>query len=309
PLSDMTNIAAIGAGAELFDHIRHMLWTAGPSVLACVVVYLAAGAGGDGTGPPTRDANGFLAGLDAAFSLHPVVLLPPVVGVWAIARRFPAAPAITLSAAVAVALGVLVQGFGLQAALTAAVTGFEPRLLAARGLDPAAVDPRLLTLVQRGGIFSMATTLVIVFAAFLLTGAMEAYGALDRLIRGLRSAARGVFGLVAATMAAGATMIGLTSHGGVTALVIGGLFQSAYDERGLARVNLSRSIEDSVTLTEPLMPWTVSAVFMAGTLGVATIDYLPWAVFNYGGPLFSLLIAALYRRTGTGIKAAGAGGP
>jgi NhaC family Na+:H+ antiporter len=302
PLSDMTNIAAIGAGSELFDHIRHMVWTAGPSFVACLAVYFLAGTGGTGTASRAADAEGFLAGLDAAFSLSPLVLLPPVVVVWAIARRVPAAPGIALSSAVAISLGVALQGFGLQDALVAAVAGFEPGLLADRGLDPDAMDPRVIALVDRGGIFSMATTLVIVFAAFLLAGAMEAYGALDRLIRALLGTVRGVFGLIAATMAAGGTMIGLTSHGGVTALVVGGLFQPAYDERGLARVNLSRSIEDSVTLTEPLMPWTVSAVFMAGTLGVATTAYLPWAVFNYGGPIFSLLIAATYGRTGLGIR-------
>ena len=97
-------------------------------------------------------------------------------------------------------------------------------------------------------------------------------------------------------------MIGLTSHGGVTALVIGGLFQQAYRERGLDTVNLSRSLEDSVTITEPLMPWTVSAVFMATTLGVPTVQYAPWAVFCYGGPVFSLLIAGLYRYTRFGIR-------
>jgi len=97
-------------------------------------------------------------------------------------------------------------------------------------------------------------------------------------------------------------MIALTSHGGVTALVIGGLFQKAYADRGLAPQNLSRSLEDSVTITEPLMPWTVSAVYMATTLGVPTIAYAPWAVFCYGGPVFSLLIAATYARTGYGVR-------
>ncbi|HJQ61562.1 MAG TPA: Na+/H+ antiporter NhaC family protein, partial [Burkholderiales bacterium] len=93
-----------------------------------------------------------------------------------------------------------------------------------------------------------------------------------------------------------------TSHQGVTALVIGGLFRGAYLERGLAPENLSRALEDSVTITEPLMPWTVSGVFMATTLGISTLSYAPWAVFCYSGPLISLAIAALYRRTGYGIK-------
>jgi NhaC family Na+:H+ antiporter len=80
------------------------------------------------------------------------------------------------------------------------------------------------------------------------------------------------------------------------------LFQKAYAERGLAPENLSRSVEDSVTITEPLMPWTVSAVYMATTLGVPTMDYAPWAVFCYGGPIFSLLLAATFTRTGFGLR-------
>jgi NhaC family Na+:H+ antiporter len=148
----------------------------------------------------------------------------------------------------------------------------------------------------------MATTLVVVISAFLLAAAMEVSGAIPLLIGKLLASVTSVFRLIAATMASGGTMIALTSHGGVTALVVGGLFQSAYKERGLAPENLSRSLEDSVTITEPLMPWTVSAIFMATTIGVPTVQYAPWAVFCYGGPFFSLLIAATYRFTRFGIR-------
>lgn len=302
PLSDTTNIAAIGAGSELFDHIRHMTWTAGPSLVVCLLVYLLVPVGAAAPGSGAADTASFLVDLEAVFELHPIVLLPPAVVVWGIARRVPAALAIAASSVVAVALGVGVQGFGFQDALVAGVAGFDADMLRPLGVDPTTLDPRVLTLAERGGINSMATTLVVVFAAFLLTGAMEVYGALDRLITAMVAAVRGVFGLVSATMAAGFAMIALTSHAGVTMLVVGGLFQPAYDQRDLARVNLSRSMEDSVTLVEPLMPWTVSAVFMSTTLGVSTLDYLPWAVFNYGGPVFSLVVAGLYRWTGVGIR-------
>ncbi len=100
-------------------------------------------------------------------------------------------------------------------------------------------------------------------------------------------------------------MIALTSHGGVTALIVGGLFQDAYLERGLAPENLSRSLEDSVTILEPLMPWTVSAIFMATTLGVPTIEYMPWAVFCMTGWMFSLLLAATFSHTGFELKTLG----
>ena len=88
-------------------------------------------------------------------------------------------------------------------------------------------------------------------------------------------------------------------------MIVGGLYQKAYAERGFAPENLSRSIEDSVTIVEPLMPWTVSAVFMATTLGVPTLSYAPWAWFCFCGPVWSLLLAATYDMTGFGLKRLG----
>jgi NhaC family Na+:H+ antiporter len=305
PLSDSTNIAAIAADAPLYTHIRHMLYTALPSAVACLIVYgLAArwaGAGGPGT---PDEARRLLVDLDAVFNLHWATLLPPAIVVWSIVRRVPAALAISGSALVAAGLGVGLQGFGVYEALVAAVGGFQVDMIAATGADADAVGQAFQTLVARGGLYGMAPTLVVILAAFLLAGAMEASGSLDLLMGRMLASVRSVFGLIAATMASGATLIALTSHGGVTSLVVGGLFQSPYRERGLAPENLSRSLEDSITITEPLMPWTVSAIFMATTLGVPTIAYAPWAVFCYGGPIFSLLIAAAYRRTGWGLRRA-----
>ncbi len=303
PLSDSTNIAAIGADAELYAHIRHMLYTAVPSFTVCLVVYtLEARLTAGGTGAGTGGARALLGDIDSVYRLSWIVLIPPAIVVWSIVRRVPAALAIALSSVVAMIIGVALQGFGVQEAVVAAVGGFQADMVAATGADPSALGPDFLTLVERGGLYGMAPTLIVVISAFLLAGAMDASGSLDLLIARLLERVRSVFGLIAATMTAGATMIALTSHGGVTSLVVGGLFRGAYRERGLAAVNLSRSLEDSVTITEPLMPWTVSAVFMATTLGVPTIRYAPWAVFCYGGPFFSLLLAALYRRTGFGLR-------
>jgi NhaC family Na+:H+ antiporter len=192
-----------------------------------------------------------------------------------------------------------VQQMTPEHALLAAVSGFRVEMIPAVPTDVP--SDALVRLVSRGGMYAMAGTLVVIIAAFLLAGAMEVSGALRFLMQRLLAGVRSIFGLIAATMTAGATMIAMTSHSGVTALVVGSLFGGAYEERGLARENLSRSLEDSVTITEPLMPWTVSAMFMATTLGVPTADYAPWAVFCYGGPVASLLIAAAFKRTGVGI--------
>ena len=303
PLSDSTNICAIGAGADLYAHIRHMMYTAVPSFVLCLVLYTLASRltpiTADGT---TGGAETLLADLDAVFVLSPLVLIPPAIVVVSIVRKVPPALAIAISSLLAIVLGIWLQGFGVNEAIRAAVGGFELEMIGSTGADPGTTGADFGRLVERGGLYGMANTLIVVIAAFLLAGAMSASGSLELLIEKMLAAVSSVFGLIAATMAAGATTIALTSHGGVTALVIGGLFQGAYEERELAPVNLSRSLEDSVTITEPLMPWTVSAVFMAGTLGVSTVEYAPWALFCYGGPFFSLLIAALYERTRFGIR-------
>ena len=303
PLSDSTNICAIGAGAPLYSHIRHMLYTAVPSAMGALIVYaLAARLMPVVSNGMPESARTVLADIETVFRLSPIVLLPPAIVVWSIVRRVPPALAIALSSVVAGSIGILLQGFGLHDAIVSAIAGFRLDMVESVGADPKALGAAFAALVERGGLYAMADTLVVVIAAFLLAGAMDASGALDLLIKRMLAAVRSLFGLIAATMAAGGTMIALTSHGGVTALVIGGLFQGAYRERGLAPENLSRSLEDSVTITEPLMPWTVSAVFMATTLGVPTLSYAPWAVFCYGGPIFSLLIAALFRHSGFGVR-------
>jgi NhaC family Na+:H+ antiporter len=308
PLSDSTIICSMAAEAPLFLHIRHMLYTAVPSFVMCLILYTLAAQlmPASGGGLP-GSARAVLADIAAAYQLHWLVMLPPIVVTVCIVSRVPAALAIMLSSLVAVAIGITLQGFAARDGLMAAVAGFRVDMLSSVGVDPAGVSADFRTLVQRGGLYSMATTLIVIISAFLLAGAMEVSGSLNLLIERLLRSVRSVFGLIASTMAAGATMIGLTSHGGVTALVIGGLFQKAYRDRGLAPENLSRSLEDSITITEPLMPWTVSGVFMATTVGVPTLQYAPWAVFCYGGPIFSLLLAGLYSRTNFGLKPLGSG--
>jgi Na+:H+ antiporter, NhaC family len=303
PLSDSTILAAVSANVDLYAHIRHMLYTAGPSFVLALIVYAGASrfGGAADAGIPAQGRL-ILADLDAVYNLGWFTLIPPAVVIVSIVRRVPAVIAIALSSFVAAIIAITAQQFTPQDAVLAAVGGVQLSMIASTGVDVATLSEPFTRLVVRGGLYYMASTLVLVFAAFLLAAGMEVSGALSALITRLLLSVRSTFALIAATMTAGFTMIGLTSHGGVTMLVVGGVFQKAYADRRLAPQNLSRSLEDSVTITEPLMPWTVSAVFMAATLGVPTIEYAPWAVFCYGGPIFSLAIAALFSRTGFGIR-------
>jgi len=307
PLSDSTNICAIGAGADLYAHIRHMLFTSGPSFLLAGLVYAVVGQRSSAPGGLPAKALQLLEEVEGVYLLNAWALLPLLIVLVGVALKKPSALTLAVSSLFAMGLGVWVQGFRLKDAVFTAVNGFDAGMVRSLEKDPEALSEVFSRLLERGGLNSMAPTLILILSAFLLAGAMDASGALNLIVRRLLALARGVFGLIAATMAAGAVMISLTSHGGVTALIVGGLFQDAYRERRLAAENLSRSLEDSVTIVEPLLPWTVSALYMATTLGVPTLDYAPWAVFCYGGPFFSLLIAALYGKTGFGIRTMSSG--
>jgi NhaC family Na+:H+ antiporter len=302
PLSDSTNICAIGAAADLYAHIRNMVYTALPSTLIAIAVYAIVGYRAAAPAEIPESAATLLTELDSVFSLSLWTLLPVGAVLAGIALRVSPALALAASSFVATALGIFLQGFRIESAMASAVIGFKPEMVAELGIDPATLSDSFVRLLDRGGLYSMSYTLVIILAAFLLAAGMDVSGALDRLLQFLLARVRSTFGLLDATMASGATMISLTSHGGVTALVVGGMFQKAYKERNLAAVNLSRSLEDSVTIVEPLMPWTVSGIFMSTTLGVPTLALLPWAVFCYGGPIFSLLWAAGFDSTGFGLK-------
>jgi len=303
PLSDSTNICAIGANANLYDHIRNMVYTALPSFTVALVVYFVAGTLAEvNVASTSLENHHLLSEIEQAYDPSWMVFLPVLVVLWGTLKRKPAALTMAASSVVALAVGIGVHGFDVNSAVLSAVSGFDVSMTGEFAAGDPLPSDMLTSLLNRGGVASMTPALMIIIAAFLLAAGMDVSGGLDRLLRAMLARAHSVFGLVAATMAAGATMIATTSHGGVTALIVGGLFQDAYRERGLAPENLARSLEDSVTIAEPLMPWTVSAIFMATTLGVPTVEYLPWALFCMTGWMFSLLLAATFPRTGFGLK-------
>ena len=293
PLSDMTNIAAIGAGADLYDHIRCMLWTSLPAAAIAIVTFAGLGLAGVSSGTLASSDAALIKGeLVGAFDLGPLAALPLLVALVGIALRKPPALVILASSVLALIVGIFGQGFSFVGAVASFVDGFS----AAVNLTGAEFTPSVENLLNRGGLMSMSGTLLFIIAAFLLAAGMKVSGAIDRLLNALLDLVQSVVSLVAATMAAGAIMVAMTSHGGVTALIVGGLFRRPFAERDLEPQYLSRTIEDSVTVTEPLMPWTVSGVFMASTLGVPTLALAPWAVFCWLGPVTSLAAALFLAR-------------
>ncbi|MST64421.1 Na+/H+ antiporter NhaC [Schaalia hyovaginalis] len=296
PLSDTTNIASMATGVNLFTHIRHLLWTTLPSFLVAALVYLLFGIGAHGGEVPEKVGT-ILATLDSAFSWNPLLLLPVLIVLGGSMWKKPTIPVILVSSAVAMFNAIVFQGVSFKDTVVCAVNGFNVEMIGKTGFDPSAVIEDVTRLLNRGGMNSMMSVLLICFCAITFAGVVSVSGSLDVLISTLLKPVKGAFGLIAATIITGLATIGITSNGQVSLLIPGEMLREEYVKRGLDPKNLSRTIEDSATLWEPILPWTSAGAYMAGTLGVATLSYMPWAVCNWIAIGFALLWGA----TGIGI--------
>ncbi|HEX9886905.1 MAG TPA: Na+/H+ antiporter NhaC [Longimicrobiales bacterium] len=286
PFSDTTNLAPVVARSNLFDHIRWLLWTTGPAWLLGLAVYLVVGLG-SGAGGAASDVETLQATLRGAYRFHVLLLLPPLVMLGFAARSAPILPGMLVSSFLAVILAVWLQGAGLGTALDATIVGYAP----STGVET--VD----ALLARGGMLSMMDLTLLVLCAFGFAGIMRSCGLLERILVSLLTVVKGTLGLVGATVGAGVLTAVVTGSSYLSIIVPGDLFADAFRGAGLAAKNLSRTLEDSGTVVVPLVPWSAAGAFMAATLGVSTVSYLPWAVMNYTGLLFALAWAA----TGIGI--------
>lgn len=296
PLSDTTNIASMATGVNLFTHIRHLLWTTLPSLLTAALIYLVFGMGLKGGEVPEKVGD-ILATLDSAFSWNLLLLVPIVIVLGGSMWKKPTVPVILVSSAVAMFNAVVFQGIAFKDTVVAAVNGFNVEMVAKSGFDADNVIEDVTRLLNRGGMNSMMSVLLICFCAITFAGVIAVSGSLDVLISNLLKPVKSTFGLIAATIVTGLATIGITSNGQVSLLIPGEMLRDEYVKRGLDPKNLSRTIEDSATLWEPILPWTSAGAYMAGTLGVATLSYMPWAVCNW----IAICFAMLWGATGIGI--------
>lgn len=295
PLSDSTNFAAIVADTTLFEHIQHLLWTTLPSFLLAAVVYLIAGHSNMlGEVATPQRVTDIIHSLESLYHFNIVLILPPVIVLWGAIRKKPVIPLMLSACVLALFLGVIMQGLSIKQGLDAFIDGFDIAMFP-QGAEGVVADvPRLL---NRGGMFSMMGTILLVFCAFSFAGALTLTGALTIIINRLLTIIHSVGQLIAATIGTTILVTGATSDGKLALLVPAELFKDAYRRMGLDTKNLSRTIEDAGTVIEPLLPWTSAGVYMATTLGVSTLDLLPWAIQCYAAIFFALI----YGFSGIGI--------
>lgn len=279
PFSDTTNLAPVAARSNLFDHIRHMLWTTAPAWLLGIVVYFFMGLTSTQDQMATMErAENIQNILIDGFQFSWLLLLPLLITLYFAVRKKPVIPGMLISAAVAVLLAIFIQNLEMATAVKSMVKGFE----AATG------DVMVDKLLTRGGMVSMMHVTLIAFCAFAFGGIVQKAGMLDVLLMHLLKVANTVGKIVASTVASSIAVAVMTGSSFLSILIPGELFAPAYRKFNLAAKNLSRTTEDSGTVIVPLVPWSIAGVFMAGTLGVPTLAYAPWAIMCYTGFLFAL---------------------
>ena len=287
PFSDTTNLAPVAARSNLFDHIRHMLWTTLPAWLIGLVIYFFIGLKYGDNQVFSSEINLLLNGLTENFNFNIFLLLPPVIILFFALRKLPTIPGMVLATLFAGLLGIIFQGISVEEAVRAMAIGFVS--------DTGIVQ--LDKLLSRGGMMSMMYVTLIAFCAFAFAGIMQATGMLKKIMDQMLKYINSTGSLIVSTSLSCITMAFITGSSFLAILVPGELFSDAYRKRGLAAKNLSRTTEDSGTVIVPLVPWSMAGVYMAGTLGVPTLIYAKWTFMFYIG----ILLAWIYGFTGIGI--------
>jgi NhaC family Na+:H+ antiporter len=278
PLSDTTNMAPAMVGTDLYTHIKHMVYTTGVSYALTLIIEIALGFFYGGGEANLESVNQILSGIDAQFSVNPLLLLPPAIVMALAFRRIPAVPGIVIGIISAGILGVIFQGNTFGSLLSAAYGGYTSN----SGVE--AVD----NLLTKGGFESMMYTVSLVICAMMFGGIMEKTNQLRVVVTVILKKAQSTGSLITATIltAIGSNLILCDQY--MSIVMTGKMYAQSYTDNNLHPKNLSRAIEDSATVTANLVPWNSGGAYQAATLGVPTIAYLPFNFFCWLTPLVSM---------------------
>lgn len=280
PFSDTTNLAPIASRSNLFDHIKHMLWTTMPAWLIGLFLYWIIGRNYGSEGLTSPQMELILKAIRENYVLNLWLLLPVFIVIFFAVAKLPTIPGMISSSFLASILAMIFQRNTLGKVVIAMTVGYKSNT----GVE--AVD----TLLSRGGMQSMMGVTLIAFCAFSFAGIIQKAGMLNVILDRLLKVAKRTATLVSSAVASCITVALMTGSSYLSILIPGELFAPAFKKRNLAAKNLSRITEDAGTVVVPLVPWSMAGVFMAGTLGVPTIQYLKWAFLCY----LSALVAVLY---------------
>ncbi|MCB1167717.1 MAG: Na+/H+ antiporter NhaC [Leptospiraceae bacterium] len=298
PFSETTNLAASMAGVDLFAHIRHMLYTTIPGLIIALFLFLILGFGIETSKSPA-ELETTVQSIHKVFWIHPVLLAVPLLTFFMIYKKVPAIPAILIGSL----LGALTAAAFQQHALASLKETSMARVLldaAANGLEFHSGLDSVDKLLNRGGMSSMLGTIWLILSAMFFAGIMEGAGMINAMAAAVLKRVHSTGGLVSSTILGGIVANVVTSEQYLSIVVNGRFFREAYKKKGISPVTLSRSLEDSGTLTSALVPWNTCGAFMSATLQTPVYLYAPYAFLNWIVPI----IAIVYAWTGTFLEPA-----
>jgi NhaC family Na+:H+ antiporter len=284
PFSDIPNLAAVTAGANLFDHIKHMIWSAVPGWIASLLVYLLLGFRYTTGAISSATMTLILDTIRANFRFHILLLLPMVIIFYLAFTKRPTIPGMLFSSLLAAVLAVIFQNETVVRIAQAVNSGYP----AQTGVET--VD----LLLSRGGLMSMMETQLVAFTAFSFGGIMQKTGMLAVILERIMKVAKRVGSLVAVTIGSCVVTALVTGSSYLSLIIPGDLLSPVYKQKNLAAKNLSRIIDECGGIIVPLIPWSMAGVYITGSLGVPVLSYLPWAIANWA----AIFILGLYGFTG-----------
>jgi len=280
PFSDVTNLAPVAAGSNLFDHIKHMVWSATPAWLIGLFIYFLVGLRYEGGKVESEAMTIITQTIKDNFNFNVLLLLPMAIVFYFAFTKKPTIPGMLISSFVAGIIAIIFQNASVPDVATAMNTGYQ----AHTGVEE--VD----RLISRGGMMSMMETQLVAFTAFSFGGIMQRTGLLSVILDRVMKFATKVWSIVLTTIGTSIITALVTGSSYLSIIIPGDLLSAVYKKKGLAAKNLSRIVEEAGAIIVPLIPWSMAGVYITGTLGVSTFSYLPWAIMNYA----SVVILAIY---------------
>ena len=297
PMSDTTNLAPAMAGTDLFTHIKYMAYTTIPTFIITLIIFVIIGLTLNVNGE-AADTVEMLRDIDKAFNINPWLFLVPIIVIGLITKKTPPLIALTAGTILAAIFALFFQPQIIMNIAGATELNFNSAykgLMTAITVNTSIVTDNeiLADLFTSGGMAKMMGTIWLILCAMVFGGIMDAIGALAKISSYMLQLFDSIFGLFASTVF---TCIGLnfTASDQYLAIVVPGkMYSKAFKEKGLAPENLSRTLEDSGTVTSVLIPWNTCGAYHSNVLGVSVADYFVYAIFNWLSPFTTLFFAAL----------------
>ena len=298
PLSDTTILASSVNKVDLFEHIHYMYLTTVPSMIITLIIFTVLGFTGGGT--EEAQMGMYTEVLSSHFHITPWLLVVPAITIWLIIRKKPAIIVLAISTLVAAAAAIFFQPEVVRQIGEAATSGSAARInftgVVRMIYDTVSINTGnevVDQLVTTRGMLGMLNTVFLILCAMCFGACMRSSGMIDDLARILAPLTRTRAGLVGSTVVTGTALNGIVSDQYLSIILTSNIYRESFDREGYERRLMSRSVEDSATVTSPLFPWSSCGMTQATILSVPTLAYAPFCFFNIISPLMSFLVALI----------------